>query len=423
MIIGIDGSRAFIKNRTGIEEYSYQVIKNLRDKLNDQRVILYVKKTNNLQLTTYNGVVKINDLELPKSWQIKVIKFPRFWTQIGLSLEMLLHPVDVLFIPAHTVPIIHPKKTIVVIHGLEYEFCPKAYSSWERIYMRGTIKKSCQWASSIIAVSNNTKLDLQRLYNVDSKKISVIYEGYSRGERNFQFPISNFQSNPNDQISKIKTLEIQSKFEIRNSKFLLFIGRIEERKNISNIVKAFEILKEKYNIPHKLVLAGKSGFGYQDVKSQMSKVKCCDDIVELGFVSEDEKWELLKKADVFVFPTLYEGFGIPVLEAQSVGCPVVASNNSSIPEVASCHSGLDPESRAKHAGEGLDSRFHGNDNGYCSALLVDPQNPQDIAENIFKLISDETLKNAIIQKGLENVKRFSWEKCAQEISQILLKKN
>ncbi|HBI34406.1 MAG TPA: hypothetical protein DEA43_01350 [Candidatus Moranbacteria bacterium] len=400
MKIGIDASRAFIKNRTGIEEYSYQVIENLRDKLNNQQVVLYVKKTNNLQLTTYDGVVKINDLELPKSWRIKVVKFPRFWTQLGLSWEMLLRPVDVLFVPAHTVPIIHPENTVVVIHGLEYEFCPKAYSSWERMYMRGTIKKSCDWASRIISVSENTKKDLMNLYKVDEKKISVIYEGYSREERNFQFPISNFQSNPNDQISKIKTSEIQSKFEIRNSKFLLFIGRIEERKNISNIVKAFELLKERYNIPHKLVLAGKAGYGYDNIKFEIRNSKFENDVVELGFVSEDEKWELLKKADVFVFPTLYEGFGIPILEAQSVGCSVVASNNSSIPEVI-----------------GVETQ------NFASLQLVDPQNPQDIAESIYKLISNESLKNAIIQKGLENVKRFSWDKCAQEIAQILLKKN
>ncbi|MDD5464223.1 MAG: glycosyltransferase family 1 protein [Candidatus Moranbacteria bacterium] len=405
MKIGIDASRAFIKNRTGIEEYSYQVIKNLRDKLENQQVVLYVRKN------------QIVDFELPENWKIKVISCPRLWTQLGLSWEMLLHPVDVLFVPAHTVPIIHPKNTVVVIHGLEYEFCPKAYSFWERIYMRGTIKKSCDWASRIISVSENTKKDLMSLYKVSTEKIRVIYEGYSRGERNFQFPISSFQSNPNDQISKIKTLEIQSKFEIRNSKSLLFIGRIEERKNISNVVKAFEILKEKYNIPHKLVLAGKSGYGYDNIKFEIRNSKFENDVVELGFVSEDEKWELLKKADVFVFPTLYEGFGIPILEAQSVGCPVVASNNSSVPEIVRSKSLLP-------LGEGVPIAI-GADEGreQYSALLVDPQNPQDIAESIYKLISDESLKNAIIQKGLENVKRFSWDKCAQEISQILLKKN
>ncbi|NTW27053.1 MAG: glycosyltransferase family 4 protein [Candidatus Moranbacteria bacterium] len=377
MKIGIDASRAFLKQRTGIEEYSYRVIENLRDKLNGHQVFLYVRKKQEI------------DFELPENWRVKVIKFPRFWTQLGLSLEMLLHPVDTLLIPAHTVPLIHPKNTIVIVHGLEYEFCPGAYSWFERFYMRLTIKKSCQWASKIISVSENTKKDLINLYKVVGEKISVIYEGYNR---NFEFPILNFESNQNNECLKIKTLEIQSKFKIQNSKFLLFVGRIEERKNIGNIIKAFEILKEKYKIPHKLILAGKPGHGYENIKYQITNSKCCEEIKELGFVGEEEKWELLKKADVFVFPTLYEGFGIPILEAQSVGCPVVASNNSSIPEIAQ-----------------------------DSAILTNPEKPEEIAESMDRLISNKSLKDDIIAKGLENVRRFSWEKCAQEISEVLLK--
>jgi len=386
VLIGIDGSRAFIKNRTGIEEYSYQVIKNLRNELVDQarldsqgrsliearRVVLYVRKNQTV------------DFKLPENWKIKVINCPRLWTQLGLSWEMLSHPVDTLFIPAHTVPVVHPKNTIVVVHGLEYEFCPQAYSWFERFYMRLTIKKSCAWVSRIIAVSNNTKLDLVNLYKVKEDKIRVIYEGYANSSH--QSPVTSHKE-------KEALVKNDDRLQMTDDRYLLFIGRIEERKNISNIVRAFEILKEKYNIPHKLVLAGKPGFGYQHVKSQMSKVKCFNEIQELGFVSEEEKWELLKNADVFVFPTLYEGFGIPILEAQSVGCPVVAANNSSIPEVA---------------GE--------------SALLVDHQSVDNIAESIYKLISNETLKNAIINKGLKNVKRFSWEKCSKEIAEILVKK-
>jgi len=289
---------------------------------------------------------------------------------------MLFHPVDVLFIPAHTVSMIHPKNTVVTIHGLEYEFCPQAYSLWEEVYMRCTIKKSCQWASAIIAASNNTKIDLTRLYNVDDKKIQVIYEGCNN---NFQFSISNFQKISNDQISNYKPC-------------LLFIGRLEERKNIVGIINAFETLKENYKIPHKLVLAGKPGYGYEKIQDHLSNSSYVSDIIELGFVSEQEKWELLKNAAVFVFPTLYEGFGIPVLEAQSVGCPVVAANNSSIPEVAQ-----------------------------GSALLVDPMSAEAIAESIQKILSNESLKNDIIGKGYENVKRFSWDKCAREVAEILTK--
>ena len=377
MIIGIDGSRAFIKNRTGIEEYSYQVIKNLRDNLEGHQVVLYVR--NGQQFTA-------NSLQLPKNWKVKVIKWPRFWTQAGLSLEMFLHPVDVLFIPAHTVPCIHSKNTIVTIHGLEYEFCPDAYSFLERLYMRCSIKNSCKWARTIISVSRNTKADLIKLYNIKEDKIRIIYEGY---DRNFQFPISNLQSNSNEQISNDNKESISHKLKAKS--YLLFIGRIEERKNVANIVNTFEILKEQYKIPHKLILAGKPGFGYEKIKDRIANVNCRKDIVELGFVSEEEKWNLLKNADVFIFPTLYEGFGIPILEAQSVGVPVVASKNSSIPEVV-------------------------ND----SALLVDSNNAEEIADAVYKIISDDEYKKDLIQKGLENVKRFSWSKCAREIENILV---
>ncbi|MFA6193880.1 MAG: hypothetical protein WC726_03420 [Parcubacteria group bacterium] len=118
MTIGIDASRAFQKNKTGIEEYSFQVIKHLCDKLEKEQVILYCNPAINIR----------PDFELPANWKIKFLRAPIFWTQARLSLEMLFRPVDVLFVPAHTVPLIHPKNTIVTIHGLEYEFCPKAYS-------------------------------------------------------------------------------------------------------------------------------------------------------------------------------------------------------------------------------------------------------------------------------------------------------
>lgn len=360
MKIGIDASRAFIKNRTGIEEYSYQVIRHLTHEIKNDQVVLYLRKSQEI------------DFDLPKNWKAKTIIWPRFWTQAGLSLEMLLHPVNVLFIPAHTVPCVHPKKTIVTVHGLEYEFCPQAYSFWERLYMRLTIRKSCQWASSIIAVSENTKKDLIKLYNVDRNKIRVVYEGYTD---NSKFQILNSKSNPNDEISK---------------PHLLFIGRLEERKNVTNIINAFEILKGQYEISHKLVLAGKPGFGYEKIKDRIANVNCCKDIVELGYIAEEEKWELLKNADVFIFPTLYEGFGLPIIEAQSAGVPVVASNNSSIPEVVS-----------------------------DSALLVDPNSAEEIADAIYKVTSDENLKNDLIKKEQKNVQRFSWEKCATEVADIL----
>lgn len=369
MKIGIDASRAFVKKRTGIEEYSYQVIKHLRDKLGDCEVFLYCNPAVNAR----------PDFELPEKWKVKNLRAPKFWTQIRLSLEMLFSAPDILFVPAHTVPIIHPKNTIVTIHGLEYEFCPEAYSLFERLYMRWTIRKSCRWAKKIIAVSKNTKRDLIQLYKVPEEKVQVIYEGIPTNQDS-TFPLSADVSN-------------SSRSNLMNGKYLLFVGRLEERKNISGIVEAFEILKKKYKVPHRIILVGKYGFGGEKIKNKVYSNKYKNDIILTGYVSDEQKFYLLKNADIFLFPTFYEGFGLPILEAQSAGVPVVTSTISSMPEIAG-----------------------------DSGVLIDPKDSSAIAEAAHRLISDESYKNDIIQKGYENTKRFSWEKCAREISNLLRSK-
>jgi glycosyltransferase involved in cell wall biosynthesis len=410
MLIGIDASRAFLKRRTGIEEYAYQTIKHLRTAIPvTDSVVLYVRKKLTLSVIpslSRNLVERVSfgillrqsadqndkkqrqslfvipeiDFELPSNWRICAIWAPRFWTQIGLSLEMLLRAPNVLFVPAHTVPMIRPKSTVVTVHGLEYEFCPEAYSFWARLYMRFFIRYSCRVSDTVICVSENTKRDVMRLYGVPEEKIRVIYEGYNS---NFNPPaggqISNFQLNPKSKLPISKP-------------YLLFIGRLEERKNIVRILDAFEILKEKYQIPHQLVLVGKPGFGYERIRAKIQDSKFKIHIQELGYVSEEEKWELLRNADTFLFPTLYEGFGIPVLEAQSVGVPVVASNTSSLPEVG---------------GEG--------------AVYVDPLRAESIAEGVQKLLSDKAFRDGIIMKGKENTARFGWDGCASKIAGLLVK--
>lgn len=385
MTIGIDASRAFLSKRTGIEEYSYQVIKQLRNELAKEQVVLYVRKKNgewrmgNGENTEQKTAL---DFDIPQNWKVRELWGPRFWTQGRLALEMLLHPVDTLFVPAHTVPWIHPKNTVVTIHGLEYEFCPEAYSRWERWYMRWSIKNSCRWASQIIAVSENTKKDLMRLYGVKKEKIRVVYEGVEQMKN-----------------EKLKMKNEFDTFHIPHSiPYFLFIGRIEARKNVARMIEAFDSFKKKCGTDHKLVLAGKPGYGYEKIKNEIrrlaDKMKNSEDVVELGYVSEEEKWELLRNAEGFLFPSLYEGFGLPVLEAQAVGVPVLTSSTSSLPEIS----------------------------GTDSVILVDPLSVEDIALGIEKLALDRGFRGAIIEGGLQNVKRFSWEKCAREIAEILYDK-
>ncbi len=399
-IIGIDGSRAFLSRRTGIEEYSYQVIRHLRDELSDARVIVYVRADQEV------------DFDLPENWRVKKLWAPRFWTQIRLSLEMLFHRPDVLLVPAHTVPLIHPNNTVVVVHGLEYEFCPKAYSRWSRWSMRAAIRFSCRVSKTVICVSENTKRDVMRLYGTPEEKMAVVYEGYSRSSATdigqgltesshclAKFDGQDFMdgevcAKDGQEFFKPTCGTPHSAEKLLGrplpSSYFLFIGRLEERKNIVRFIEAFEIFKEKHDTSHKLILAGKPGYGYGDIRARIDASACKNDIVETGYISEEEKWMLLKRADVFVFATLYEGFGIPVLEAQSVGVPVITSNYSSLPEVA---------------GDG--------------ALLVDPKDTMALAEALWRLISDKVFKSDIIRKGAENVKRFSWAKCAREIAVLL----
>jgi glycosyltransferase involved in cell wall biosynthesis len=356
MIIGIDGSRAFLHQRTGIEEYSYQVIKGLTGEIpSNVRVRLYVQK---------KRVPVSVDFPLPANWEVEELWAPRFWTQGRLSLEMLLAPVGTLFIPAHTIPLIHPKNSIVVIHGLEYEINPDWYGFFEKLYMRISILFSVRVAKTIIAVSENTKKDLIRLYNVPKERIQVIHEGFAAVEKR-------------EQQSQKETI--------------VFIGRLEARKNVERIIESFSLLKDKWQVPHKLLLIGRPGFGYQKIERMLASSTYKEEIHLLGFVTESEKTKLLAEAGVFIFPSLYEGFGLPILEAQAAGVPVITSNTSSLPEVAG-----------------------------AGALYVNPESVDDIAEKMYQAIIflDEERSN-LIQRGLENTKRFSWQKCAKDIAKTL----
>jgi len=360
MKIAIDASRAFLDKKTGIEEYVYQLIKNLRDDLNDHEVVLYLRKDGREKLK--------KSFELPENWKAKEIPFKYFWTQIGMAWEFLTNSPDVLFVPAHTIPWIHPKNSIVTIHGLEYEHCPESYSLYSRWFHRFFIKKSCKWAKKIIAISENTKKDLIEIYGVNSKMIEVVYNGFTE--------IANgLKSNKK-----------------RSRNYLLFLGRIEQRKNIERIVKAFEILKASKVYDGQLVLAGKAGHGFQKIKKTIDKIEFSKDVIMKGYVSDEERLSLIKNADIFLFPSLCEGFGLPILEAQSVKTPVITSDQGPMDEVA------------------------GDEN-----LLVNPYEVESIVKVSREILNNSEKRKKIVENGLKNIERFSWKKCGEETSKILTK--
>jgi len=355
MIIGINALAAFKQPRTGVEEYVYQLIKHLTELQESKKhsFILYTSDNSNF------------NFQLPNNFEIRRLKWPLpMWTQIRLSAEMIRNKPEIFFIPVHVLPLVHSKNSVVTIHGLEYEYYPKMYPLKHLKYLRWSTKYALKNARKIIAVSENTKNDLVKLYGANPEKIKVVYHGVEKGQ--------SFQG--------IKGQSLKSPF-------ILYVGRIELKKNITGILEAYKILKKKYQVPHKLILAGTEGYGSEEILKNVKN----NDIVFSGYVPEEEKMLLFKKAEMFILPSFYEGFGMPILEAQAANCPVITSNISSMPEVA---------------GEG--------------AVLIDPNDIEQIAEAMYKIICDKEFKKRLIQEGQQNLKRFSWQKCAQETSEILL---
>jgi len=356
MIIGIHAKGAFQKERTGVEEYVYQLIKHLTmlDESADHKFKLYTPTNSE------------TDLYLPPNFKTEKLFSPFFWTKARLSLKMIFNSPDVLFMPANFLPVFYPKKNVVTIHGVEFEYFPEAYSAPMLKHLKTGTKKIVEEATKIIAVSHATKNDLIRFYNADPKKITVIHHGV------------------NSQIA------FHHHYPPLDEKYILYVGRLEKRKNVHNIVKAFIILKEKFKIPHKLVLVGSRGYGFTEINNEIESTGHKEDVVLTGYISGEEKESFIKYADVLVFPTLYEGFGMPILEAQIRETPVVTSNIPSIIEIAG-----------------------------AGALLIDPLSVEELHSSIYKIISDKNFKNDLIAKGLSNIQRFSWLKCAQQTLEVL----
>lgn len=353
--IGIDASRAFLDQPTGIEKYAFFVIFFLRECLADKEVILYVRANTNIPFS------------LPEKWRVREIKWKFLWTQGGLAFEMARRPPNILFVPSHTIPWIHPKKTFVTIHGLEYEKCPKGYSFFSRFFLRFFTKWSSKRAH-ILAVSQSTKKDIITYYGVSKKRISVVYEGAHP-----------FVLKKEEKITK-------------KIPYFVYIGRLEYRKNIVHIIDAFAMFRERTQKKYKLILVGKHGYGYKDIAKAIKKNAFSQDIIERGYISEQEKQEILQGAETLLFVSLAEGFGLPILEAQMLKVPVITSFTSVGREIA---------------GKG--------------ALFANPKDKEDIARKMILITEDSIKKYAILQAGQENVKRFSWKKCTKELTEVLLK--
>jgi len=369
MIIGIDATRANDEQKTGVGWYAFFLIQELKKIIpKEVNVILYTDKP-------LSGELK----DLPENWKEKVLAWPpkKLWTQIRLSFEMLFHAPDVLFIPAHVFPLIHPKKTIMTVHDIASHRFPHSYSFFERWYSLLSAKFAGKYLWKVITPSYFTKKEMEDVFHLgkkESEKISVVHLGYDE--------TYNLEKKNSD-------IDIIKKYGIVKSYFLS-LGRLEEKKNTKESIRAFTLWRKRNKKDFQFVCVGGPGFGYEEIQKEKKKNEFFEDILELGWIPPNELKIILRHAKVFVFSSLYEGFGIPVLEAMASGVPVVATKGHSVEEIG---------------GDAL---------WYAKSTKA-----EDIAEILQELSRLEGERNKKIQKGLERVKQFSWKKTAEETWNIL----
>lgn len=341
MVLGIDASRYNAKEKTGIEMYTNIILDGITKKASEsKRIELYVPNDKNVE--RFKGSKNIDIIE---------ISGHRFWTICHFSLYLRKHKPDVLFIPSHTLPFNGGKKNCVTIHDCAFIHYPKAYKAMHRMHLIWSTKRAVQHADAIIVPSQQTKNDLVRFFTCPEEKIHVIYHGSPE--------------------------KITGDKERKNQ--IVYIGRIETKKNLTNLIKAFCIFHTKHP-EWKLVLAGKPGHGYDIIRKTIEDSSCKEAIEETGYITEEEKNRLLAESSFMAFPSLYEGFGLPILEAFAADMPVLTSDNTSTKEV-----------------------------GGAAAHYIDPLDVTSIADGIEHLATNKQAYSDLQKNIPERLAFFNWD--------------
>lgn len=360
MLIGIDGNEANVKNRVGIGEYAYELLLQFKKQKNSITKFLIFLKDKPL-------------LDMPKEdhgWKYKVVGPKKMWTQFALPVSLILgkEKPNIFFTPSHYAPRFTSLKTAISIMDLSYIHFPNLFRKEDLYQLKNWTKYSAKNAKLVFTISKSSKDDIIKEYKLDSKRVVVTYPGIR-------------------QIKNMKTTGLK-KFNLTND-YILFVGTLQPRKNITKLIEAFSKIENK---KIDLVIVGKKGWLYEDILTAPKKYDIEKRVKFLDFVTDEDLPSLYKSAKCFILPSLYEGFGLPVLEAMKYGCPVITSNISSLPEA-----------------------------GGDAAVYINPESVKDITEKINKVLKDENLRKEMIKKGEAQVKKFSWEKTAKETLSALEK--
>ena len=388
MNIGVDLRCLMTKNKTGVGEYTTELLSSVFD----------LDKTNQYFLF-YNSAKDVTTL-MPKwtgqnihyvhtRWPNKLLNFcllilkrPRLDKMAIENCKLKIVNLDAWFSPNLNFSVLSPKtNSILTVHDLSFEFFPEFFTPRQRLWHKiiGP-KKQCEHANIILTPSENTKRDIVNYYKIDSNKIKVIYPGLSS---------IFYHLSPIFPELEEKKKQTKIKYNLPDN-FILFLGTIEPRKNILGLIEAFEKSYSSLPLPYSLVIAGAPGWNNKKIYERAATSPLKERIKFIGYVESEDKPALYASASLFVYPSFYEGFGFPALEALASGVPVITTNRSSLPEITG-----------------------------PSAYLVNARYPGQLSEAITKLLTDQNLRERQIKNGLVQAEKFKWKKAAGEFLEVI----
>jgi glycosyltransferase involved in cell wall biosynthesis len=385
MLVAIDGNEANIKNRVGVNIFSYEIIKSIyqlkkQSKKNKEEKNNKDGKNKNifvdLQFRIFLQNKPLPDMpEENEWWQYEVFGPKKFWTWTGLVKRLYLKKPrpDVLFSPSHYGPFFSPIPFAISIMDLGFLRWPEQFTKKDFFQLKYWTKLSAKKANKIFTISEFSKKDILDKYKIDKDKVEVIYPAI-------------------EEIKKENTHE-DRRIDKIGAPYIIYLGTLKPSKNIKRLIKAFNNLKKENEFKQlKLVIAGKKGWLYKEIFALIKKLNLENEVIFTGFVSEEKKKALIKQAEAFVLPSLWEGFGIPVLEAMQLGTPVVCSKTASLPEVA----------------------------GNAAIYIKNSIKTEEIDKSLRKVLKlTQNERKKLINRGYKRVKMFNWYDSAEKVVKSL----
>lgn len=374
MLIGIDGNEANISQKVGVGRYSFELLSHIHHQ---------IRNRNNTDIKVFLKNKPSSDLPLGNSkWHYEVFGPVPLWTRLALPFRLFMKKPspDIFFTPSHYGPLISPCPTAISVMDLSFLYYPELFRKKDLFQLTEWTKYSAKKASAIFTISENSKKDLLERYGISPEKVIVTYPGYDKNRFN--------RVSLKKQVVEKKYL--QKAYGIDNE-YVLFVGTIQPRKNIIRLIDAFEqIARTEKHL--QLVLVGKKGWLYEPTMRRISDSPYRKRILMIDYMKDSDLPSLYREAFCFVLPSLYEGFGLPVVEAMACGCPVIVSNTTSLPEVV---------------GE--------------AGIFVRPDQTDDIISAIQTIIGRQSERTKLISEGLKQAESFSWETCASRTLETLIK--